>query len=170
MPIRAGKAGGAAVRPRQRRGRTAQLAAEVWGAMVHAVWARRDHMINVASKFELTLPQAKLLPLLQHGPARTMTSIAEALGCDASNITGIVDRLEARGFIARGHAKHDRRIKSIVLTKHGRQVVNELMHGFLEPPEGLRRLSEQQLGVLRDILLAALGRWQEDFRGAAKAK
>ncbi len=124
--------------------------------MVHAVWARRDHMAMVASKFELTLPQAKLLPLLQHGPARTMTSIAEALGCDASNITGIVDRLEARGFIARGHAKHDRRIKSIILTTHGKHVVDELMHGFLEPPESLRRLPEHQLGVLHDILIRAL--------------
>ncbi len=113
-------------------------------------------MAMVASKFELTLPQAKLLPLLQHGPARTMTSIAEALGCDASNITGIVDRLEARGFIARGHAKHDRRIKSIILTTHGKHVVDELMHGFLEPPESLRRLPEHQLGVLHDILIRAL--------------
>ena len=73
--------------------------------MVHAVLARKEHMVAVAAEFELSLPQAHLLRLLQHGPARTMTSIADALACDASNVTGIVDRLESRGLITRGQRR-----------------------------------------------------------------
>lgn len=30
-----------------------------------------------------------------------MRALAELLGCDASNVTGIVDRLEARGLVRR---------------------------------------------------------------------
>jgi DNA-binding MarR family transcriptional regulator len=88
-----------------------------------------------------------------------MTSIADALACDASNVTGIVDRLETRGLIARGNAAHDRRIKTITLTTHGKDVLDQLTRGFLEPPKELRTLPEPQLRRLRDIVIHAFGHW-----------
>lgn len=130
-----------------------RLAGEVWTAMVHAVFARKERMAAVAAKFDLTLPQAQLLRLLQFGPARTMTSIADALACDASNVTGIVDRLETRGLIARGTAKHDRRITTITLTKYGQDVLADFTAGFLEPPAELRRLPDQQLRRLHNLIV-----------------
>jgi DNA-binding MarR family transcriptional regulator len=121
--------------------------------MVHAVMARKEHMAAVAATFDLTLAQAHLLRLLQFGPARTMTSIAEALACDASNVTGMVDRLQSRGLIMRGAASHDRRIKTIFLTARGNAVVGELTAAFLEPPAELRKLSETHLKRLHRLLL-----------------
>jgi MarR family transcriptional regulator, organic hydroperoxide resistance regulator len=132
--------------------------------MVHAVFARKDRMAAVAATFDLTLPQAHLLRLLQFGPARTMTSIADALACDASNVTGIVDRLETRGLIARGNAAHDRRIKTITLTTRGKDVLDQLTRGFLEPPKELRTLPEPQLRRLRDTVIHAFGHWPNDMR------
>jgi DNA-binding MarR family transcriptional regulator len=130
--------------------------------MFHAVMARKERMAAVAAQFELTLAQAHLLRVLQFSPARTMTSIAEALACDASNVTGIVDRLESRGFIERGSADHDRRIKTITLTERGRSVVAKLTAGFLEPPDELRRLPESKLRSLRALLAQAFGHWREE--------
>jgi DNA-binding MarR family transcriptional regulator len=124
--------------------------------------ARKERMAAVAAQFELTLAQAHLLRVLQLGPARTMTSIAEALACDASSVTGIVDRLESRGFIERGNADHDRRIKTITLTERGRNAVAKLTAGFLEPPDELRRLPESQLRSLRALLARAFGHWREE--------
>jgi MarR family transcriptional regulator, organic hydroperoxide resistance regulator len=132
--------------------------------MVQAVMARKEHMATVAAKFELSLPQAHLLRLLQHGPARTMTSLAGALACDASNVTGIVDRLESRGLINRGSAGHDRRITTITLTARGKDVLAELHEGFLQPPETLCRLSEQQLSAFRKLVILAFGRWQDEVK------
>jgi DNA-binding MarR family transcriptional regulator len=140
------------------------LAGDVWAAMVNAVMARKDRMAAVAGKFELTLPQAHLLRLLTFGPARTMTSIAEALACDASNVTGIVDRLETRGLITRGNAKHDRRIKTITLTAQGKEVLAQLTRGFLEPPEALRDLPEAQLRKLHSLVIRAFGQWTGEGR------
>jgi DNA-binding MarR family transcriptional regulator len=142
----------------------AELASEVWGAMVQAVLARKEHMASVAATFDLSLPQAHLLRLLQHGPARTMTSIADALACDASNVTGIVDRLESRGLITRGSAGHDRRIKTIALTPSGKDVLAELHKGFLKPPESLCRLSEHQLSLFHKLVFRALGHWQDELK------
>jgi MarR family transcriptional regulator, organic hydroperoxide resistance regulator len=130
--------------------------------MVQAVFTRKDRMAAVASKFELTLPQVHLLRLLRFGPARTMTSIADALVCDASNVTGIVDRLETRGLIERGNALHDRRIKTITLTKHGEDVVAELTAIFLEPPKELSDLPEAHLRRLHTLLGRVFGHGHDE--------
>ena len=41
-----------------------------------------------------------------------MSALAGLLMCDNSNVTGIVDRLEALGLVERRPAEHDRRVKS----------------------------------------------------------
>ena len=45
-----------------------------------------------------------------------MSELANALFCDNSNVTGIVDRLEERGLVRREAAEGDRRVKLLVLT------------------------------------------------------
>ena len=45
-----------------------------------------------------------------------MSSLAGKLFCDDSNVTGIVDRLEARGLIER-RREHDRRVKLLGLPR-----------------------------------------------------
>ena len=51
-----------------------------------------------------------------------MSALAGALQCDNSNVTGIVDRLEAAGLAERRAAERDRRVKTVVLTPHGEAV------------------------------------------------
>lgn len=45
------------------------------------------------------------------------------MGCDASNITGIVDRLEAKDLVVRSADKSDRRVKRIARTFAGNEAV-----------------------------------------------
>ena len=70
-----------------------------------------------------------------------MSTLAEALACDASNVTGIVDKLETRGLIARRGADHDRRIKTLVVTERGRALRDRLIARLLEAPPAVRALS-----------------------------
>ena len=85
-----------------------------------------------------------------------MGALADALSCDASNITGLVDRLEARGLITRGLAKNDRRVKTILITRRGSKLVAELTKLMFEPPDELRKLSSVQLSALNDLVDLAL--------------
>ena len=55
-----------------------------------------------------------------------MRLVADRLRCDASNVTGIADRLEARALINRAADPADRRIKSLVLTTRGQKARREL--------------------------------------------
>src|SRR5579875_3970500 len=75
--------------------------------------------------YGLTRPQAGALQQLRTYGASSMGEIAARLYCDASNVTGIVDRLEARGLVWRSAHPTDRRVKQIVLTPEGAQLADE---------------------------------------------
>src|SRR6266704_1573397 len=79
-----------------------------------------NHYDAKLAELHLTLPQAMLLRQL--GDALPMNEAAGKLHCDPSNVTGIVDRLEARGLIERQHLTTDRRVKHLALTAEGRRL------------------------------------------------
>ncbi|MET7851298.1 MarR family transcriptional regulator [Streptomyces avermitilis] len=106
-----------------------------------------------AASESLTASQGKTLNVLRRGPA-SMSVLATTLTCDASNMTGIVDRLEKRGLVRREPSPSDRRVKNVILTAEGERVINVIrgkMHATLV---GLDRLSAQE----RDTLYALLER------------
>jgi DNA-binding MarR family transcriptional regulator len=85
-----------------------------------------------------------------------MGRLACGLGCDASNITGVVDRLEARGLVERQAGERDRRVKVLVVTERGLELRRRLLVRMAEPPEPIRRLSEADQRALSQILRRAL--------------
>jgi DNA-binding MarR family transcriptional regulator len=87
-----------------------------------------------------------------------MNELAEALACDASNVTGLVDRLEARGLVERRAAPGDRRVRTLVLTPDGIHVRARVIRGMSEPPPGIKGLSPEDQRALRDLLRRAIVR------------
>jgi DNA-binding MarR family transcriptional regulator len=86
----------------------------------------------------------------------SMGTAAEALGCDASNLTGIVDRLEKRGLVERRTVATDRRVKELVLTEAGRGVLGQLEELVTAAP-GLSDLGGEEQDALIGLLRRALG-------------
>jgi DNA-binding MarR family transcriptional regulator len=86
---------------------------------------------------------------------RTMSEIAACLRCDNSNVTGIVDGLEARGLAERTASPGDRRVKLIALTAEGRRLRARLMREARKPPAWLNGLSTADQRTLRDVLRRA---------------
>ena len=78
------------------------------------------------------------------------------LACDNSNVTGIVDRLEARGLVARRPHEHDRRVKHVVLTPLGRGAHRAVRATMRAPPEAFAASRPADQRALRDILRRAL--------------
>ena len=116
----------------------------------------RTRYAAIAAELELAPMQAAALKQLQPGSPLPMSALAEALGCDASNVTGIVDRLEARGLIARRSAEHDRRVKMLAVTEKGADVRGTLLARLHEAPPEIAGLSRADQRALRDILQRAL--------------
>ena len=88
---------------------------------------------------------------------RTMSEIAAFLRCDNSNVTGIVDGLEARDLAERTASPGDRRVKLIALTAEGRRLRARLMREARKPPTWLKSLSPEDQRILRDLLRKAAG-------------
>jgi len=103
--------------------------------------------------FGLTVPQAKLLHELEAPLA--MNQVAGRLHCDASNVTGIVDRLESRGLVERRVRARDRRVKELVLTAEGRSLRRQL-EGVLGAVPGIAALSPHEQLQLRGLLGRAI--------------
>lgn len=78
-----------------------------------------------------------------------MRVLAREWGCDPSNATWLVDRLELQGLAARETVSADRRIKSVVLTPKGASLRKRLIKAFYTPPRELSELSRRDLESLR---------------------
>jgi MarR family transcriptional regulator, organic hydroperoxide resistance regulator len=131
-------------------------ASEAWGLMHELFHASRPRFQEVAAQFHLSPPQVRALGVLDPGRPVPMSELAEALHCDNSNVTGIVDRLEDRGLVERRSATHDRRVKMLVVTERGAELRARLAERLDEAPPALARLSAEDQQALRDIMRRAL--------------
>src|SRR5215212_7720866 len=104
----------------------------------------------------LGFAQAHALRMLDPEEAMPMSALAERLFCDASNVTGIADRLEARGLVRRQSAEGDRRVKALTLTPAGSKLREQVMELMSQPPDAIAALSEADQRALRDILARAV--------------
>ena len=104
-------------------------------------------------KLGLTVPQAVLLREMERPMA--MNEVAGRMHCDASNLTGIVDRLESRGLIQRQTRAGDRRVKELVLTEKGRHVRSEVV-AVIDRTPGISALSPDERATLHRLLGRAL--------------
>jgi len=85
-----------------------------------------------------------------------MSALAGTLACDPSNVTGIVDRLEARGLIRRRASTEDRRAKRLALTPRGERLRARLKDRMVPPP-GLANLPLREVERLCSMLRLARG-------------
>ncbi|MGW8888922.1 MarR family winged helix-turn-helix transcriptional regulator [Streptomyces sp. NPDC055749] len=111
---------------------------------------------QAAAAHSLTGAQARVLGLLSLEPM-PMRKVARTLRCEPSNITGIVDRLEARGLVERRPDPADRRVKLAAPTEKGIGTARQLRDALDFAREPLAELSEDERTVLRDLLRRMLG-------------
>jgi DNA-binding MarR family transcriptional regulator len=127
-------------------------AAEAWTAMRTLAMAQRGRVLTVAAEAGLSPPQVFALQALTPGEPAPMSNLADVLRCDASNVTGLIDRLAARGLVERRPAPHDRRIRHLVLTDAGIALRDRVRERLEEPPDGFAALSPAEARRLRDLL------------------
>lgn len=162
--------------PAQAKGRRAagqeregeELAQETWALLFEVIRHEMRHFPAIAAEFELSPVQVHVLRALGESPL-PMSSLAGFLGCDASNVTGLVDRLEGRGLVERQSAQHDRRVKLLVLTEAGEALRKRLLARLMVPPPSIAALSGTDLRALRDIMRRALEHMRPAEAGEAQS-
>ena len=109
-------------------------------SLLEFLMTAKQHVIAIGDEFGLTALQAVTLLLVDEHHPRPMKSFCTLFHCDASNVTGIIDRLEKKELVSRRSDLNDRRIKVICLEPAGKKlrqtIINRLddMNGFLFEP------------------------------------
>lgn len=103
------------------------------------------------------LSVAQICVLIRLDERRGMRSLATELGCDASNITQIVARLESRGLVSRQPDPADGRARLIARTREGDTVSTGFAASFTFAEEAASRLTSDERDQLTALLRKALG-------------
>jgi DNA-binding MarR family transcriptional regulator len=135
---------------------TQTAAREAWGLFWRIFMEDKRRRWALLSELGLSPQQSMAITTLKPGEPMPMSALAEALHCDNSNVTGIVDRLEAAGLAERRPSERDRRVKAVVLTDKGEWTRIEIERRAGQPPPRLAKLSDEDAAALRDILARAL--------------
>ena len=131
-------------------------AEEAWALFWRIFSADKPRRMAVMSELGLSFQQSMALSRLQPDEPVPMSALAAALQCDNSNVTGIVDRMEAAGLVERRAFEGDRRVKAVALTPLGEMVRDQVRRRAGTPPPEIAALSEQDAELLRDILERAV--------------
>ena len=84
-------------------------------------------------RWDLSPSQFNVLNLLHFNPdGLSQTDLSRQLIMHRSNLTGLVDRLEKRGLVARREVAADRRAYSVVLTAAGTRLLREILPRYYE--------------------------------------
>lgn len=123
---------------------------------------RRLHQISVGlfvqemaelGEDSITPVQYAALQTVANSPGVDQRSLARAIALDASTTGGVVDRLEARGLLARFASANDRRVRLLQVTDDGLALLQRLIPVMLKAQERiLAPLDVQQGGQFLDLL------------------
>jgi DNA-binding MarR family transcriptional regulator len=146
-----------------------RLAAEVWRVMSSFTTDKIQSSSRLAIVRELGLSPGhfKALAVLDPDEPKPMRALADALMCDASMVTWLVDRLEERGLVDRGSSPTDRRVKTLILTPLGIETRTRIMAAMFEPPDALTALDMDSLLALREALMKLPAAKRPFFAGSA---
>jgi DNA-binding MarR family transcriptional regulator len=123
-------------------------------AVLHAAGALESRVEEQLAEVGLSLPKlAALHQLSQAGDSLPLGQLAERLACVKSNVTQLVDRLEADGLVVRAADPNDRRSRLAVITESGKSAYGR----GIEIQQRAEReifgtLSKEESSVLHELL------------------
>jgi len=127
-------------------------ACRVWHLLVKFFFAQRGHLPSCGAALDLSPAQCHVLHLIEPDRPLPMNRLADTLSCDASNVTGLVDRLESRGLVRRAPSPGDRRVKVLQLTPAGTRLRSQLLRQMAGRSHPLSRLSPARQRTLVALL------------------
>src|SRR5204862_7935859 len=122
-------------------------------AVLHASGVLESRVEARLSEVGLSLAKlAALHQLSRAGDSLPLGQLAERLACVKSNVTQLVDRLEADGFVSRAPDPNDRRSRLAVITSAGHAAYDVGSRTFHDADvELMSALSPSESAILADV-------------------
>src|SRR5437879_12229850 len=119
------------------------VADQAWALLLQVSFERvHAHFAHAVAELDLAPVQAKALHELNVDPPISMRELAERLKSDPSNVTGLIDRLEARGLVERRPDPRDRPTKGLALTSAGASMRERLFARLYSAPPAVTALPD----------------------------
>jgi len=143
-------------------GTTGDLIDQVIADLKFTTWAMKCAMSERLVRLGVSMAQFHIAVTLQRNGVMTMGRLADLLGVSLSNASGLIDRLEERGYVERTRVPEDRRIVMVRVTDAGRRLIQE--NDALSD-----ELMRDVLGRLSPDELPAIARATADLRATLEA-
>jgi DNA-binding MarR family transcriptional regulator len=128
--------------------------------LLHTAYSAEHDVETELGAVGLSLAKlAALRALSESGESMPLTQLAERLSCVKSNITQLVDRLEADGLVERQSDPNDRRARLATLTAAGRKACRDGLRVQQEAEQKLlRKLTSAESRTLAELLAKVASR------------
>ena len=132
-----------------------EMRLRTWVQLARTFYRVQRRIVVALAARDVTLPQFDVLATLRFGEGLTQQELAKRLLVTKGNVCGVLDRLEALGWVERRPDPDDRRANRVHLTTVGRRKVETLLpeHDALVL-KTLRTLPDAGVKSLRKLLEA----------------
>ena len=139
-----------------------QEIAEIIDNLRKAFQAVNEYSKKAEGRTGLTGPQLWTIKVVAEFPSIKVSDLAHRMFLHPATVVGIIDRLEAKGFVSRVRSSKDRRVVWVKLTKHGEELISKapevaqglLVAGLEALPTAKQRAIGEGLSHLVKILKA----------------
>ena len=108
---------------------------------------------NPLMSIDLTMQQLRTLMILSFRGSASGQELADGLGVHLSTVTGLINRLLARGLVERGEDPNDRRVRRVRLSAEGTQLMQQMRDaGRLHKRRLLQQLDNTALAQIADAM------------------
>ncbi len=107
----------------------------LYQALIAYMTLIKQQVVQVGNEYGLTAPQAFMLMMMEEHNDQIMSDFCMLLGCDPSNVTGLVDGLERKALLVRAAHPKDRRVKVLQLTPKGVAVRSAIYQHLVDENE-----------------------------------
>jgi len=128
------------------------LALDVYRTLRKAHYLIRRDLRKKLTEHGVTWPQFHVLHHIK-SEGTSFKELARHLNCNASNMTGLIDRMEENNWVYREHSDEDRRIWLVKITEEGIELKKRLIPEHIDNiKERFSCLSEEELEDLKKLL------------------
>jgi DNA-binding MarR family transcriptional regulator len=124
---------------------------EVMQSLRRIIKTLQDYSHEVSGQFGITGPQLWALKIIRENGGLSLGDLSQKMYVHPSTISGLMDRLEKKGYVLRDRSQHDRRVVKVDLTPKGSRLAKNAPNPIQgRMIFGLRNLKEEELYRIYD--------------------
>ena len=129
------------------------MVSEIMQSLRRIFKALHDYSREVSDNFGITAPQLWALKTISQNGSLSQGELSENMYLHPSTITGLVDRLDKKGYAERDRNQKDRRVVNVRLTPKGKALVKKAPNPIQgKMIYGLRNLKKKELNSIYDSI------------------